>query len=550
MNGKASNDNVSDTGRSACGAEEHPSPSDTLETANIADLSGAYELLRQEIAERRQAEKKLKESEERYRTVVEDQTEIINRFRPDGTYTFVNDVFCRFFNKSREELVGEKWFPQAYTEDLGMIRSRLAAMSPENHVVVIENRVYSGKGDLHWMQFVNRGFYNNEGSLLEVQSVGRDITARKLAEEKLEKYQAHLEEMVAERTAGLEKANMRLMNEISERIHAEKALKQSEAKYWAVIQTSTDGFWLVDINGHILEVNEAYMRRSGYSREELIRMHVTDLEANERAEETAAHIREVMRKGSEVFESRHRAKDGSVWDVEVNVIHVPDLGGRFFSFFRDITGRKQSEQALKEALNEKETLLQEVHHRVKNNLLVLHSLISLQQAGLTGRETVNEILNTTKLRISAISKVHQLLYQSERLSEINIPEYIASVTNDITTAFDAGKRSIDISLDLEPALIGIEKAVPCGIIINELLTNAFKYAFIERDSGQISISFRKKDDGCELVIRDNGVGMPEEFVSGEARSLGLQLITLLTRQLKGKLEYKRDNGSKFMIIFQ
>jgi len=140
-----------------------------------------------DITEFKIAEKRLMESEERYRLVLEDQTEIISRFLSDGTYTFVNELFCRFFGKSREELIGHKWYPNAHLEDQEIIETKLKTMSLQEPVVDIENRVYSGKGELHWMQFINRGLYDEDGNLLEVQSVGRDITERKQAEEKLKK---------------------------------------------------------------------------------------------------------------------------------------------------------------------------------------------------------------------------------------------------------------------------------------------------------------------------------------------------------------------------
>jgi PAS domain S-box-containing protein len=128
------------------------------------------------------AERSLRESEARYRSVVEDQTEIVSRVLPDGTLTFVNDVYCRFFGKSREEILGSRWHPTAHPEDLPRIEEGLAQLTPESSVVTIENRVYDGTGRERWMEFVNRGFFSAEGRLLEIQAVGRDITVRKQLE--------------------------------------------------------------------------------------------------------------------------------------------------------------------------------------------------------------------------------------------------------------------------------------------------------------------------------------------------------------------------------
>lgn len=135
----------------------------------------------------------LKRVNERYRSVVEDQTEIISRFRPDGTFIFVNEVFCRLFGKTEEELIGRKWQPAAHPDDLPMIESRLREMTPDHPVVVIENRAFIASGELRWMQFVNRGFFESDGRLAEVQAVGRDITDRKRVEQQLAESRQQLE---------------------------------------------------------------------------------------------------------------------------------------------------------------------------------------------------------------------------------------------------------------------------------------------------------------------------------------------------------------------
>ena len=139
------------------------------------------------------AENSLMVSESRYRTVVEDLTEVICRFLPDGTITFVNDVYCRRFGKSSTQLIGQRWHPLAYPDDIPVIETKLREMSAGNPVVVIENRVYVDGGDLRWMQFVNRGLYDADGFLMEIQSVGRDITSLKQVEAALRESETALE---------------------------------------------------------------------------------------------------------------------------------------------------------------------------------------------------------------------------------------------------------------------------------------------------------------------------------------------------------------------
>ena len=166
------------------------------------EVQGFYVLVT-DITAVKEAETALRASEERYRSVVEDQTEVICRILRDGTFTFVNDVYCRFFGKSADELLGHRWQPIAHGDDLPRIEAQLATLTPANPVVVIENRVYSASGRLHWMQFVNRAFFDAAGNLNEIQAVGRDITVRKGMEAALEEARAELEARVAERTEQL-----------------------------------------------------------------------------------------------------------------------------------------------------------------------------------------------------------------------------------------------------------------------------------------------------------------------------------------------------------
>ena len=187
------------------------------------EVQGFYVLVT-DITPLKTAEAALRASEERYRAVVEDQTEVISRFRPDGSLIFVNEVYCRLFGKTDTDLLAGTWMPQAHPDDLSLITAQLARLSPATPVVVIENRVYSGQGALLWMQFVNRGFFNQAGELQEIQSVGRDITERKLAQQALEESRHQLEQRVQERTEQLRQLSLQLTC-------AEERERQAVARY-------------------------------------------------------------------------------------------------------------------------------------------------------------------------------------------------------------------------------------------------------------------------------------------------------------------------------
>lgn len=169
---------------------------------NDGEVCGFFVMVA-DITAIKEAEAELRQSEERYRAVVEDQTEVISRITNDGTFLFVNDVFCRFFGKTSNELIGRQWMPGCVPEDLPHVEAQLLTVTPANPVVTIENRVYSGNGDVHWMQFVNRGIFDSAGRLVEIQSVGRDISTRKAVEAALHEAHEQQEQRVIERTMQL-----------------------------------------------------------------------------------------------------------------------------------------------------------------------------------------------------------------------------------------------------------------------------------------------------------------------------------------------------------
>lgn len=195
---------------------------------NLTNSMTSIQILNREIAERKKAEDALQKSEERYRNVVEDQTDIICKFLPDGTYTFVNNVYCHFFKKSKGELIGSKWFPDVHPEDLEMIQNKLSTMSKENPVVMIENRIFSGYGTTHWIQFVNRGSYDQDGNLLEIQSVGRDITELRELERELQKSQQL--ESIGVLAGGIAHDFNNLLSAINSNIYLSKNYVEKDSK--------------------------------------------------------------------------------------------------------------------------------------------------------------------------------------------------------------------------------------------------------------------------------------------------------------------------------
>lgn len=248
-------------------------------------------------------------------------------------------------------------------------------------------------------------------------------------------------------------------------------------------------------------------------------------------------------------EALQRARD----ELEIRVRRrTRDLTKTNEKLLREITVRKLAEEKARAALGEKEILLKEIHHRVKNNFAIISSLIQLQERGSKNENSI-KLLEDIHNRIRIMSLIHENLYQSKNIKSINFGDYIRIVSSELHQMYVSNPNRIVLHIDVESIQLTIEQAMPCGLALNEILTNSFKYAFPEDrgDIGEIIISLhRRKDNLIEMVVGDNGVGIPESIDIEGADSLGLKLVTMLVRQLKGECKLDRDRGTKFTITFQ
>ncbi|MBR9918643.1 hypothetical protein GYB29_13425 [bacterium] len=201
---------------------------------------------------------------------------------------------------------------------------------------------------------------------------------------------------------------------------------------------------------------------------------------------------------------------------------------------------------LQEALEEKEVLIKEIHHRVKNNLAVISGLLEMQSWSL-GNEEAQKALNDSRLRVLAIAKIHENLYQNKNLGKINFEDFLEELRDGIVVTLQSKDKNIEVDLDVDSNLIGLEYAIPCGLIINELLTNAFKHAFNGRKDGRVIIKFKENNDSLRLTVRDNGKGIDENLLESVKSSLGITLIESLVAQLSAKINVKNGNGAHFEI---
>jgi two-component sensor histidine kinase len=252
------------------------------------------------------------------------------------------------------------------------------------------------------------------------------------------------------------------------------------------------------------------------------------------------------------LENTNLHKDGHEVILETSGVPIFDADGKFQGYRgidRDITNRKKDEERVKVSLREKEILLRELYHRTKNNMQVISSLLNLQSLSIDDENVLN-IFRETQNRIRSIALVHEKLYQSNDLSNINLGDYIHDMTGTLFMSYGMSDK-VSLNLDADTVITSIDTAIPCGLIINELITNSLKYAFPGNKKGSITVAVNSADETVELRISDNGIGLPKEFDFKSAKSLGLKLIRQLTEnQLHGKISCKSEKGVEFIIQFK
>jgi two-component sensor histidine kinase len=216
---------------------------------------------------------------------------------------------------------------------------------------------------------------------------------------------------------------------------------------------------------------------------------------------------------------------------------------------RNKTEEVENENKLIESVKEKEILLKEVHHRVKNNLQIINSILNLQSSYLTDPKIL-EIITESQNRIRSMSYIHESLYQTKNFSSINFKDYIDNLITNLVYSYRVGSNVI-INKDIQDIDLPLDYAIPCGLILNELVTNALKYAYPNNKKGMVNISILKNNENLiEMYIADNGIGLPKDFSIESTETLGLSLVHTLVDQIDGKLSVKNEVGTKFLIIFE
>jgi PAS domain S-box-containing protein len=358
----------------------------------------------------------------------------------------------------------------------------------------------------------------------------------------------------------LQKLNQELEVRIEQRT---TALRESEARFRVMADSAPVLIWVSNTEGLCNFLNQGWLNFTGRTlAEEIDNGWLEDLHPEDLDCFSNIYLSHFNARKNFQIEYRLRRADGEYrWIFNTGTPRfAPD--GQFAGYIGsciDISDRKQIEEKIQLSLAEKELLLKEVHHRVKNNLQVISSIFALQSQYIK-EPSILAILTDSQSRIRSMALIHEKLYQSDNLAQIDFADYIQSLVNNLFASYNINPKAINSQIQLENISLNLDAAIPCGLMINELVSNSLKHAFPSQQAGTIAIDFfSRSEDLLSLVVRDDGVGLPKGLEIEKNNSLGLRLVRALTRQLQGKLQInsdcaltsrgKADRGTRFEIVF-
>ncbi|WP_138429188.1 PAS domain-containing sensor histidine kinase [Fodinibius saliphilus] len=315
---------------------------------------------------------------------------------------------------------------------------------------------------------------------------------------------------------------------------------------------------MVNTEGQVERINKSFEDLFGYSEQELLGEDLLkhNLPA-ERYDEIQQIYESVFSGGnnpSKYYEAQRITKDGEEKDLLVGAVPVvidKELIGAF-KIYIDITDLRKTEEKLQNSLQEKKTLLSEVHHRVKNNLAVISGLLLLEAMNWNEQSEVHKALLQSKHRIHSMAQIHELLYESNDFTTVQLQNYIDKLVKTVHDSMQGVEKGVELDIDYDDIYLNINQAMPCALIINELVTNAFKYAFDKESENKLSVSFREESETITIEIRDNGPGLPDQFEKMAKDSLGHKLVKQLVKQLDGDITVQSSDGmgTTYKITFE
>lgn len=336
----------------------------------------------------------------------------------------------------------------------------------------------------------------------------------------------------------------------------ENTLRESEERYSITLDAVNEGIWDWDVSSGDAFFSPNYYKLLGYNLGEFpanyanwrLLVHPDDIDSVEKElqENTASG------RGFEIdLRMKTKSKQWLWVSIRGKVVEKDSIGKatRVVGTLSDISERIIAEEKIHESLEEKEMLLKEIHHRVKNNLMIISSLLNLQSSYIKDK-TSKDIFKESQNRARSMALIHERLYQATDLKRIDFGDYIRTLTNELFRTYAGDFGLIELKINVEDIFLDINTAIPLGLIVNELITNSLKHAFPEGMNGEINVDFHPKDDHYEFTVKDNGIGFPNDLDFKNTESLGLQIINNLTDQIDGEIKLNRNHGTEFKITFK
>jgi PAS domain S-box-containing protein len=592
-------------------------------------------------------ESQIRESEEKYRTIIDTIEDGYYEVDLQGNFQFANDTFCSIHGIPRDELISSNY--RQYLDE----ENAKKAYQIFNNVYMtkipkksLDWEIIRRDGNRRFIEYSISLITNSRGTIEGFRGIVRDITERKRIEHALLESEAKARALInaptdtvilIDRMGIIHDANERairnlgdnagqiiglniysmfsseiaelrrgqadkvfdsgkpvrfeeeregvwfdtvvypifdefgkvpkvavIAREITDQKLSDKALRESEEKYRLLADHVTDVIWIMDMDLKFTYISPSVERLSGYTVEDLENLSLKDIQDPEELERSSDYIErdlaseqagQLNRFSYRILEHKLFRKDGiPIW-VEDKMTFLRDKDGQpigILGITRDITMRKEAEEKIKASLSEKENLLKEIHHRVKNNLQIISSMLRLQESRIKD-EGLIRIFMDSRNRIRSMALIHERLYKSDNIASIDFAEYINLIVTELHQTYSYKPAQITLEMNVDRIFLGIDQAIPCGLIISELVSNAMKYAFPRElgKNGKIRITFHKKGKKTiQLMVEDDGTGIPDYVDINKVDSLGLQMVNLLTeKQLKGNLKLNRKRGTQFTITF-
>ncbi len=472
--------------------------------------------LQKEISERIKAESELREVQKYTRLIIDSSIDMICASDKEGYITEFNQAALKTFGYTSEEIIGK------HVTILYAIPSDRQEIADKK---IFKDGTFSGEvlnrkknGDVFISYLSASALKNEKGEIIGAMGVSRDISSEK---------------------------------------EAEQRLREQSAKLNAVFESSSHVIWTINREYRITSFNTNFashmLLRYGVNAILGLDMVSGDTVSTEEYNRFWINKYDAVFKGKpDYFETKLIDKHGNLVWREIYLNPIFDTNGKVVEVSgigHDITEKKLVEEQIKQSLQEKEVLLKEVHHRVKNNLQVISSILNLQSSYVKDQGTLN-ILKESQNRIKSMAFIHESLYQTKDFSSINFSEYVVNLANNLIHSYSNFDNDIKLNLDIQNVFLNLDLAIPCGLIINEIVSNALKYAFVENsEGGEITIVMKSDGENLTLIIGDNGVGLPPDIDYRNTESLGLQLVVTLTDQLNGIIEMNNQSGTNYKIVF-